>query len=116
MGKSRLVAEALDGRPDVSEFTVRGEPDGTTSPYRAFRDPIRALLGIERADQATMAAQLAAAVDRIEPELLPLLPLLGAVAHVDTPMTPEVEAIEPRFLPDQRADARRSRLLDQAAR
>ena len=50
----------------VSSFTVRGEPDGTTSSYRAFRDSLRALLGIERSDQATMAAQLAAAVARID--------------------------------------------------
>ena len=99
------MARGSDGDGTQLDFTVRGEPDGTTSPYRAFRDSIRALLGIERADQATMAAQLAAAVDRIEPELVPLLPLIGAVAHVDTPMTPEVDAIEPRFLPDQRAAA-----------
>ena len=76
-----------------------------TSPYRAFRDPMRALLGIERADRATMAAELAGAVERLAPELVPMLPLLGTVAQVDTPMTPEVEAIDPQFLPDRRADA-----------
>ena len=54
-GKSRLVRQALTST-GIGEFTVRGEPDGTASPYRAFRDPMRALLGIERADQATMAA------------------------------------------------------------
>ena len=35
------------------------------------------------------------------PELVPMLPLLGTVVHVDMPMTPEVEAIDPQFLPDQ---------------
>jgi class 3 adenylate cyclase/tetratricopeptide (TPR) repeat protein len=104
IGKSRLVSEAL-AITGVASFTVRGEPDGMTSPYRAFRDPLRALLGIERADQATMAAALAESVSRLAPELLPLLPLIGAVAHIATPMTPEVEAIEPRFLPDRRAAA-----------
>ncbi len=112
MGKSRLMAQALQVT-GLSSFTVRGEPDGTTSSYRAFRDSLRALLGIERSDQATMGAQLAASVARIEPALVPLLPLIGAVAHVQTPSTPEVDAIEPRFLPDQRAAAV-MRLLDRA--
>jgi class 3 adenylate cyclase/tetratricopeptide (TPR) repeat protein len=104
MGKTRLVSEALAATA-IGHFTVRGEPDGMTSSYRAFRDSMRALLGVERADQATMAATLAAAVERLAPDLLPMLPLLGTVAHVHTPSTPEVDAIEPRFLPDQIAAA-----------
>ncbi len=112
MGKSRLVNEAL-AATGTAHFTVRGEPDGTTSSYRAFRDSMRALLGVERADQATMAAHLAASVGRAAPDLLPMLPLIGAVAHVHTPSTPEVDAIEPRFLPDRLAAAV-MRLFDRA--
>ena len=106
MGKSRLVTRGPRRRPACSSFTVRGEPDGTTSPYRAFRDSIRALLGIERADQATMAA---AAGGGRRPHRAGPAPVAPAHrrgrAHPIRPSTPEVEAIEPRFLPDQRAAA-----------
>ncbi len=39
-GKSRLVNESLVGR-GINVFVVRGEPYGTTMPYRALRDPVR---------------------------------------------------------------------------
>ncbi len=104
VGKSRLLSEALSLAAAV-ELTVRGEPDGTTSPYRTFRDAVRAILGVERGDQATMRAQLTKGVADVDPALLPLLPLIAAVAHIDVPRTPEVDAIEARFLPDQRASA-----------
>jgi class 3 adenylate cyclase/tetratricopeptide (TPR) repeat protein len=103
IGKSRLLEEALV-LAGIPRFTVRGEPDGTSTPYRALRDSVRELLGIKRADQETMAEQLRASVERIDASLLPMLPLVGAVAHVTTPPTPEVDAIEPRFLADQRAE------------
>ena len=93
---------------------MRGEPDGTTSPYRAFRDSIRALLGIERADQATMAAP--AGGRRRPASSLPCSRCCPSSARSPTsrrPSTPEVDAIEPRFLPDQRAAAV-VRLLDRA--
>ncbi|MFO7548816.1 MAG: adenylate/guanylate cyclase domain-containing protein, partial [Acidimicrobiia bacterium] len=54
-GKSRLVVESLTGSP-IPTLTVRAEPYGATNPYWAFRDPLRSLLGIERGDQAEMAA------------------------------------------------------------
>ena len=103
-GKSRLVSEAL-ATTGVQHFTVRGEPDGTTTSYRAFRDALRGRLGVERADRTTMASRLADSVGRVAPDLLPMLPLIGDVAHIHMPPTPEVEAIEPQFLPDQRAAA-----------
>ena len=39
----------------IPRFTVRGEPDGTATPYRAVRDSVRELLGVKRAPVDVMA-------------------------------------------------------------
>ncbi len=104
IGKTRLVQEAVDLQPDMPAATVRAEPYGTATPYRPFRDPARTILGVERADHASMARQMAQAVKKLDPELLPFLPLLGDVAHVEVPSTPEVDAIDPRFRSERVAD------------
>lgn len=96
-GKSRLVREALGAVPDLPVITIRAEPYGSTTPYRPWRDPIRALLGIERAANDQMAEDLESAIAAVASDLLPLLPLIARVAHIDIPDTPEVAAIEPRF-------------------
>ncbi len=105
IGKTRLVQEAVDLQPDLPAATVRAEPYGTATPYRPFRDPARTILGVERADQETMARQMTEAVQRLDPELLPFLPLLGDVAHVEVESTPEVDAIDQRFRRERLADA-----------
>jgi class 3 adenylate cyclase/tetratricopeptide (TPR) repeat protein len=104
LGKSRLLAEAVRAAGDVPTVSVRAEPYGANSPYRALRDPVRALLGVERGDAAAMSAALVAAVDRLAPALLPYAPLLGDVAHVEVPGTAEVDAIDPQFRPERVAD------------
>ena len=102
-GKSRVVAEALAGF-DVRTITVRAEPYGATAPYRVLRDPVRALLGVERGSHDEMADAVRAGVRRLAPELLSFAPLLGDVVTVSMPETPEVRAIEPRFRPYRIAD------------
>jgi hypothetical protein len=102
-GKSRVVAEALAGF-DVRTITVRAEPYGATAPYRVLRDPVRALLGVERGTHDEMADAVRSGVRRLAPELLAFAPLLGDVVTVSMPETPEVRAIEPRFRPDRIAD------------
>jgi class 3 adenylate cyclase len=105
VGKSRLIEKAMASARDLPVFTVRAEHAGSTAPYRSFRDPVRALLGIERDDPQVMADQLRKAVEAIEPALLPVLPLLGDVAHIDVPRTDVVDRIELRFRPDRTAAA-----------
>ncbi|MDQ1533547.1 MAG: hypothetical protein QOF28_1308, partial [Actinomycetota bacterium] len=61
VGKSRLVREAV-AAAELEAFTVRGEPTGTTTPYSAFREPVRALLSFRRDTPETMAASLRDAV------------------------------------------------------
>ncbi|MDX1449809.1 MAG: adenylate/guanylate cyclase domain-containing protein, partial [Acidimicrobiia bacterium] len=104
MGKSRLVEEALRD-VEASVFRIQGEATGADNPYWATRDPVRSLLGIARRSQEEMAAQLRQEVEQRAPALLPLLPLLGDVTHIDIEETPETAAIDPRFRPDRTADA-----------
>jgi predicted ATPase len=52
-----------------------------------------------------MSRQLLANLARLDPELLPMAPLLAEVAHLEVPSTPEVDQLEPRFRPDRQADA-----------
>jgi tetratricopeptide (TPR) repeat protein len=100
-GKSRLVEETLAGAGDP--FTVQADPYGADNAYWAFRDPLRELLGIERVGQEEMAAQLVEAMSSLGPDLAPMAPLIGDVAQIDVPDTPETAAIEPRFRPDRTA-------------
>ncbi len=105
LGKSRLLREALAEPGPLPVLRLRAEPYGSASPFRVFRDPIRELLRIERADPASMRAALERGVARAAPDLSPLLALIGDVAHVEVPPSAEVAAIEPRFRPDRSADA-----------
>ena len=51
-----------------------------------------------------MERRLRDAVDLAAPELEPLLPLLGAVAGVELPSTPETEALDEQFASAKIAD------------
>lgn len=104
MGKSRLVEEAVR-KVGAPVFRIQGEATGADNPYWATRDPLRNLLGISRRSQTEMAADLHAEVADRAPDLAPMLPLLGDVAHIDTDDTPETAAIDPRFRPDRTATA-----------
>ncbi|MEX2424387.1 MAG: adenylate/guanylate cyclase domain-containing protein [Acidimicrobiia bacterium] len=112
MGKTRLVEEVLGGA-DVAVFRIQGEANGADNPYWALRDPLRRLLGIERTTQADMAERLHTEVERLAPDLVPMLPLLGDVTHIDLDETTATTAIEPRFRPDRTA-ATLSQLLSAA--
>jgi class 3 adenylate cyclase/tetratricopeptide (TPR) repeat protein len=101
-GKSRLLQEALATTPPAT-VALRAEPYGASSPYRLFRDPFRRLLGIDRASQADMAAQLEHRVVAVRPDLLPYLALVGDVAHIDVEPSEAVKVIQPGFRGTRRA-------------
>lgn len=103
-GKSRLVREACVVCAAVRRIAIRSESYGTSSPYRPLRDVLRSLLEIERGGNEEMAAALSGRIAEIEPGLLPHLPLIGDVVHIEVEPTQEVEAIEPRFRRDRLAD------------
>jgi len=104
LGKTRLVREAVRARPGVRKVAVHAEPYGASSAYRVFRDPLRALLEIERGSQPRMAVALRRAVRRYVPHLEPLLPLVADVTHIEVPSTPDVDEILPRYRADRTAD------------
>ncbi len=104
MGKSRLVHEALEGAPDATVVTLRGEPYGLTSTYRVLRDPLRSLLGIGRDTPERMGEVLRESLREVAPSLLPYAPLVAEVAQVSVPSTPEVDRIDPAFRADRVAD------------
>src|SRR5262249_32735604 len=100
IGKTRLVAEAVAGLDDVQRVDVRAEPYATATPYRAVRDPMRELLGVERADASALTERLGA----IAPELVAFAPLVADVIGVDMLSTPEVDALDPHFRRDRLAE------------
>ena len=104
IGKSRVVREALATSPGVSVLAFRAEPYGSSSAYRMFRDPMRSLLGIERAPQPIMAQALTDSVRRLLPGRLELLALFGDVVHIDVDPSDDVRAILSRFRPERTAD------------
>ncbi len=104
LGKSRLVQEALAETGVTPFLEVRAEPYGATTPYRPLRDPVRRLLRVERGESEAMTAALVDTLARVAPTQAPFAALLGAVAHVDAPATPESEAIADRHRPDRTAD------------
>lgn len=105
LGKTRLIAEVLEECPDLDTLMVQAEPNGADNPYWAFRDPLRRMLSIDRAEQAAMATDLENAIDELTPDLRWAVPLLGDVMHIDVPDTEETAAIDPKFRPERTADA-----------
>jgi tetratricopeptide (TPR) repeat protein len=105
VGKTRLIDEVLTRAEAGTVLRFNAEQAGSTSPYRGLRDPMRQLLGIERSDNASMAVALRTVVRERAPQLLPLLPLVGDVVHVEVPSTADVDRIELRFRPERTADA-----------
>ncbi len=104
MGKTRLLQELRSRTETVRWFTVRGEPHGKDNAYFALRDPLRALLGIERGSQSEMVTAFREAVLSNAPELAPFAPLLANAAQLDMDDTPETAVIEPRFRPGRTVD------------
>ena len=104
IGKSRVVDEALRHWPSEAVISMHAEPYGMTNAYRVFRDPVRALLGVDRGSHAEMRTQLLATVRRVAPHLEPWLALIADVAQIEVDPSDEVLALLPRFRPDRTAD------------
>ncbi len=105
IGKSRLIEEALRAAaPDVPRLALRAEAYRMTTPYYAFRAPMRELLGVGGDDPRGAARTLRATVERLAPEYVALTPLLADLVNVDVEPTAQTLAIEPRFRPARLAD------------
>lgn len=104
VGKSRLLAEVRRGLPGLPTLDLHAEPYGSSS-FRVFRDPIRAVLGVDRGTQAEMATALLTGIQEKAPHLDDVAALLGDVAQVEVPPSDTVRAILPEHRADRAADA-----------
>jgi tetratricopeptide (TPR) repeat protein len=95
-GKSRLLAEARDLAEGMRFMHATCEAYSRATPYVAWRDPLRQLLGLTwHHSQEVVIARLHAEVEGSQPDLLPWLPLLAIVLDADLPPTREVEQLAP---------------------
>ena len=102
IGKSRLIDEALRTRPDIAQVLVRADAYRMTTPYYAFRGPLRELFGI--ASDADADLKLRSLVERFAPQQVELTPLLSDLVNLDLEPTQETLAIAPQFRPARLAD------------
>ena len=95
------------GGPGTLSWFGDSSPEGGTErdvqPLLDFPDPLRRQLGVERSDNAAMGRQLQAVVRKIAPDLVPLVPLLGDVLHIEIEGNDTTKEIDPRFRPDRTA-------------
>lgn len=105
IGKSRLVQHAIDHGPQIPVLRLRAEPYGRDSAYRVFRDPLRALLGINRDAPEAMGARLMDFLRQQRPDLVDAAPLIADVLQVPAEPTDLSRALDPQFRPDRVADA-----------
>lgn len=98
IGKSRLVEELRTLAAGFQQLSARGEEYESATPFRAFRDLLRPLVGITP-DQGPeeAGALLVPWVLAVMPDLAPWLPLLAIPFDADVPPTPETDEVDPVF-------------------
>jgi class 3 adenylate cyclase/tetratricopeptide (TPR) repeat protein len=95
IGKTRLLGELTESAK-VPVLRAHGDIYASARPYAPFEPLLRAQLSLDPQESTqTMTARLGALVRRQAPQLMPFLPLLGIVAGLELPSTPEVEEIDP---------------------
>ncbi|MEA2293270.1 MAG: hypothetical protein QOE86_909 [Solirubrobacteraceae bacterium] len=98
IGKTRLLEELGRRAAGVRRLRIACEAYTAAMPYRAWRAPLRVLLGL--ADDATpddAARRLRTVVHGLAPQLEPWLPLLAVAFDVEQPDTPEVARLAAEF-------------------
>jgi class 3 adenylate cyclase/tetratricopeptide (TPR) repeat protein len=105
IGRSRLVHELVERCPDVVVLHARCEEYESSTPYYALRAPMRSALGLDpHADADEVERHLREVVARVDPSLVPWVPLLGILLGLDLVATPETAALDERFLREVLAD------------
>jgi len=93
-GKSRLLSEARALAGEIRFVHSTCEPYTRDTPYAAWRDPLRQLLGVGSEDpEEDVLAQLRSELERGQPDLLPWLPLLAIAFGIDAPASTEVDEL-----------------------
>jgi class 3 adenylate cyclase/tetratricopeptide (TPR) repeat protein len=94
IGKSRLLEELAE-RCDARVLWADGEIYGSATPYRPMQQLLRHTLGLPAdVDDKTLAAVMTDLTVGTAPDLVSSLPLIGVVAGVEMPSTPEVDALD----------------------
>jgi class 3 adenylate cyclase/tetratricopeptide (TPR) repeat protein len=104
LGKSRLVDELRTGLADAMCLVLQCEPYGAGTPYQPFRRPLRALFGLTSDDPVLAGKELNNAIGAIDPDALPLTPLLAPLIGVALDDTEASAAIAPEFRRDRTVD------------
>jgi class 3 adenylate cyclase/tetratricopeptide (TPR) repeat protein len=105
LGKSRLVEELIERSPDVFVLRARCEEYEAATPYFALRAPMRSVLGLGRYEGTIeVESRLREVVARVDPSLVPWIPLLGLLLGLDLADTPETAALDERFLRERLVD------------
>ena len=95
-GKSRLLDEARELGEGMTVLHSTCEVYTRDTPYAAWRDLLRQLLGLGwDAPEGVVLARLEAELRRTQPDLLPWLPLIAIVLDLEAPSTTEVEQLAP---------------------
>ncbi len=98
IGKSRLIEELRGHAHDINQVTLTCELYDSSTPYRPFRAPLRALYGIaDDLDDASAARRLNAVVYSLAPNLAPWVSLLAIPLGIDVPATREVLDLDDEF-------------------
>lgn len=105
MGKTRLLREALTAAKGITTLQARAEPYGAATPYRPVRDPLRRMLGVPVTQSSGLAQTVVLAVNRLTPDLMAWVPLIGDVLGVPLDPTDATRDLDPQFRPDRTADA-----------
>ncbi len=95
-GKSRLLAEARAMGAGMTMLHTTCEVVTRETPYFAWRDLLRQLLGAEWDDpEERVRARLEDEIRRTDPELLRWLPLIAIAVDLHVPSTTEVDQLAP---------------------
>jgi class 3 adenylate cyclase/tetratricopeptide (TPR) repeat protein len=94
IGKSRLIAEAGKFAEGMVRLRATCEVYTRDTPYHAWRDVLRALLGLGVQEPAEVVlGRLRAELEAVQPELLPWLSLIAIVFDVSVAPSEEVEQL-----------------------
>lgn len=100
IGKTRLLEDIAAHESDFRVLHATAEAYTSSSPYFVWHELLRQLLDVGWEDpDVVVTERLMATVRSRTPDLLPWLPLLASAVDVETPSTPEVDAIASEFRP-----------------
>jgi class 3 adenylate cyclase/tetratricopeptide (TPR) repeat protein len=97
IGKSRLAAEVRSMADEFVVLQATCRQYETDTPYALLRRLVPQLLGLAPEEASLAATRVRERLQGNAPEMLPWIPLLGAVLDVGIPATPEVASLDEEF-------------------